>query len=336
MRASRLYTAVDSHTEGMPTRVVTGGIGVIPGATMAERRSHFAEHLDHIREFFVNEPRGHAAMSGAILQPPTRPDADFGVLYIEVSGLLPMCGHGTIGVATVLVETGMVEVEEPVTKVRLDTPAGLVTAEVRVADGRAAAVTIRNVPSFSLQLDAQVKVPGLGTVTYDMAYGGNFYAILPIADLGIPFDRSDADAKDRMLRAGLAIMEAVNEQNRPVHPTDPGIAGCKHVQLVAPGRDGSDARHAMVIHPGWFDRSPCGTGTSARMAQLHARGQLPLDRDFVNESLLGTRFTGRLVEETTVGRLPAQIPTVTGSAWITGMGQYLLDPGDPFPRGFTL
>jgi proline racemase len=333
MRASRYFSAVDSHTEGMPTRVVTGGVGTIPGDTMAARRRYFMENLDHIRQFLVNEPRGHAAMSGAILQPPTRPDADMGVLYIEVSGCLPMCGHGTIGVATVLVETGMVEVTSPVTTVRLDTPAGLVTAQVKVTDGRAEAVTIQNVPSFTLELAAEVKVPGIGDVRYDMAYGGNFYAILPIADLGIPFDAAE---KDRMLATGLDIMAAINEQRRPVHPTDPDIAECKHVQLVAPGENGSDARNAMVIHPGWFDRSPCGTGTSARMAQLHTLGELGLAEDFVNESLLGTRFTGRLTSETTVGNRPAVVPTVTGRAWITGMAQYLLDPTDPFPAGFTL
>lgn len=334
MRASRYFTAVDSHTEGMPTRVITGGVGVVPGATMAERRAYFAEHLDGIRQLLVNEPRGHAAMSGAILQPPTRPDADYGVLYIEVSGLLPMCGHGTIGVASVLVETGMVAVTEPVTEVRLDTPAGLVVAEVAVADGRAESVTFRNVPSFALELDAAVEVPGLGRVTYDMAYGGNFYAILPIESLGIPFAKAE---KERMLDAGMAIMAAINDQNRPVHPAEPGIAGCKHVQLTAPAAGGgADARNAMVIHPGWFDRSPCGTGTCARMAQLYARGELGLGADFVNESLLGTVFTGRLEAETGVGGLPAQVPTVTGRAWITGMGQYLLDPADPFPAGFTL
>jgi proline racemase len=333
MRAARYFSAVDSHTEGMPTRVITGGVGAIPGDTMAERRRYFIDHLDHLRELLVNEPRGHAAMSGAILQPPTRADADWGVLYIEVSGVLPMCGHGTIGVATVLVETGMVEVTEPVTEVRLDTPAGLVVAAVAVEDGRAKAVTIQNVPSFALELDATVDVPGLGKVRYDMAYGGNFYAILPIEDLGIGFAKSE---KDRMLAAGLSIMEVINERNRPVHPVDTGIGGCKHVQLVAPGADGGDARNAMVISPGWFDRSPCGTGTSARMAQLHARDELALGEDFVNESLLGTRFTGRLIEETSVGGVPAVVPTVTGRAWITGMGQYLLDPTDPFPRGFTL
>src|SRR5437868_11359354 len=170
MRTKRVFHAVDSHTEGMPTRVITGGVGVIPGANMAERREYFREHLDHIRLLLMNEPRGHAAMSGAILQPPTRPDTDWGVLFIQVSGLLPMCGHGTIGVATVLVETGMVEVTEPETTIRLDTPAGLVLARVRVEDGRATAVTLRNVASFLHERDASGDVPGLGSVTYDLAF----------------------------------------------------------------------------------------------------------------------------------------------------------------------
>ncbi|MDI9888140.1 proline racemase family protein [Streptomyces sp. HNM0645] len=333
MRTRHVYHAVDSHTEGMPTRVVTGGVGVVPGATMAERRLHFARHLDHIRTLLMYEPRGHSAMSGAILQPPTRPDADHGVLFVEVSGLLPMCGHGTIGVATVLVETGMVPVTEPVTTVRLDTPAGLVSVDVRVENGEARSVTLTNVPSFCLGTDLKADVPGYGTVTYDMAYGGNFYAFVSLDALGLPFDR---DRKDDLLAAGLAVMDAVNTTARPDHPEDPGIAGVKHVYLTAPGSDAVRSRHAMAIHPGWFDRSPCGTGTSARMAQLHARGELPLGRDFVNESFIGTEFTGRLVGETTVGGLPAVIPTVTGRAWITGTAQYFLDPSDPFPGGFLL
>jgi proline racemase len=333
MRSVRTLTAIDSHTEGMPTRVITGGVGVIPGATMEERRQYFLAHDDDLRLFLMNEPRGHSAMSGAILQPPTRPDADWGVLYIEVSGCLPMCGHGTIGVATVLVESGMVPVSEPLTQVRLDTPAGLVVVDVAVKDGRAEHVTLQNVPAYSHALDASVEVKGLGTVTYDMAYGGNFYAILPLEQLGIPFDRSE---KDRILRAGLDIMAAINENDRPVHPEDPGISGCKHVQFTAPGRNGSDSRNAMAIHPGWFDRSPCGTGTCARMAQLHARGELELGQEFVNESFIGTNFTGKLLETTTVGGLPGVVPTVRGRAWITGMGNYLLDPTDPFPTGFVL
>ncbi|AJF67789.1 proline racemase family protein [Streptomyces vietnamensis] len=334
MRTRHVYHAVDSHTEGMPTRVITGGFGIIPGATMAERRLHFAEHLDHVRTLLMYEPRGHAAMSGAILQPPTRPDADYGVLYIEVSGLLPMCGHGTIGVATVLVETGMVPVVEPVTTVRLDTPAGLVSVDVRVEDGRARSVTLTNVPAFSVGLDLKVDVPGYGTVTYDLAYGGNFYAFVDLDALGLPFDRAH---KQELLAAGLAVMDAVNAgPDRPVHPENPAFAGVKHVYLTAPGSDATRSRHAMAIHPGWFDRSPCGTGTSARMAQLHARGLLAPGTDFVNESFIGTEFTGRIVDETTVGGLPAVVPTVTGRAWITGTAQYFLDPDDPFPAGFLL
>ncbi|QKW06532.1 proline racemase family protein [Streptomyces sp. NA04227] len=333
MRAVRSISAVDSHTEGMPTRVVTGGVGPIPGDTMAERRRYAVEHLDGLRRFLVDEPRGHSAMSGAILQPPTRPDADWGVLYIEVSGFLPMCGHGTIGVATVLVETGMVAVTEPETLVRLDTPAGLVEARVRVRDGVAEQVTLRNVDAFALELDARVPVPGLGEIRYDMAYGGNFYAVVELAQTGLPFDRA---RKDEILSAGLAVMEAVNTHRRPAHPEDPAISGCKHVQFLAPGSDAAHSRNAMAIHPGWFDRSPCGTGTSARMAQLHARGELPLHTDFVNESFIGTRFTGRLVGTSTVGQLPAVVPEFSGRAWITGTANYLLDPSDPFPQGFVL
>ena len=333
MRARRVFHAVDSHTEGMPTRVIVGGVGVLPGATMAERRMHMINEGDELRTLLMYEPRGHSAMSGAILQPPTRADADWGVVYIEVSGCLPMCGHGTIGVATVLVETGMVEVTEPVTTIRLDVPAGLVEVQVEVKDGRAKSVTIRNVASYVVGLDRVVDVPGIGEVAYDLAFGGNFYAIVPIERLGIAFERSE---KQRMLDVSLAMMDAINANDPPVHPLDPGIRECHHVYLVAPGSTAQHSRHAMAIHPGWFDRSPCGTGTSARMAQLHARGELAMDTEFVNESFIGTRFVGRLVEETTVGPYPAVIPTVTGRAWITGTAQYILDPDDPFPAGFLL
>lgn len=333
MRSRRILHSVESHTEGMATRVITGGVGVIPGDTMFARREWFLEHSDDLRTLLMYEPRGHSAMSGAILQPPTRPDADVGVLYIEVSGCLPMCGHGSMGVATVLVETGMVPVTEPVTTVRLDTPAGLVVAEVTVTDGAATSVTLRNVPSYLDEADACVHVPGLGDVRYDMAYGGNFYAVVELEQLGLPFDRA---AKDELLRAGLSIMTAINEQRRPVHAENPGVAGCHHVQLVAPGSTAQHSRHAMAIYPGWFDRSPCGTGTSARLAQLHARGELGVGEEMVNESFIGTRFLARVVEETQVAGRPAIIPSVTGRAWVTGTAQYFLDPTDPFPAGFLL
>ncbi|MET0770533.1 MAG: proline racemase family protein, partial [Solirubrobacteraceae bacterium] len=300
---------------------------------MLERKLHFENEMDDLRLLLMREPRGHSAMSGAILQPPTRPDADWGVLFIEVSGLLPMCGHGTIGVATVLVETGMVPVTEPETVVRLDTPAGLVTARVAVEGGKATAVTLRNVPSFLHATDREVDVAGLGKIRYDMAFGGNFYALTPAADAGLEVDPARSD---ELVEAGLAVIAAIDAADRPVHPADERIAGCAHVVFHAPGRDGADARAATSIHPGWLDRSPCGTGTSARLAQLHARGQLATGAAFVNESVIGTRFTGRVVEETTVAGRPAIVPEITGRAWITAMGQYLLDPSDPFPAGFDL
>jgi len=333
MRAARYFAAVDSHTEGMPTRVITGGVGAVPGSSMLERKLHFEAQMDELRLLLMREPRGHGAMSGAILQPPLRDDADWGVLFIEVSGCLPMCGHGTIGVATVLVETGMVAVREPETVVRLDTPAGLVEARVAVQGGRARSVTLRNVPSFLLAADREVDVPGLGPVPYDMAFGGNFYALVRAADAGVEVDPAQAQA---LIDRGQEIIAAIDAGDPPIHPEDPRVAGCRHVVFHAPGRDGADARAATSIHPGWLDRSPCGTGTSARLAQLHARGALAVGDSFVNESVIGTRFTGRIAAETSVGGRPAIVPEITGRAWITAMGQYLLDAEDPFPAGFSL
>jgi len=333
VRASRVFSAVDSHTEGMPTRVITGGVGPIPGDSMLERKLHFERHMDGLRLMLMREPRGHGAMSGAILQPPLHEGADWGVLFIEVSGCLPMCGHGTIGVATVLVETGMVEVSEPETVVRLDTPAGLVEARVAVDGGRARSVALRNVPSFLLGRDCSVELDGR-PLTYDMAFGGNFYAILPAGSAGLEIDPARAD---ELVERGLEIMRAINTGDRPEHPSDPRISGCKHVIFTAAGADGPHSqRSATSIHPGWLDRSPCGTGTSAKLAALHARGELRVGERFVNRSVIGTRFEGRIVGETEVDGLPAVVPEITGRAWITGMGQYVLDPDDPFPEGFAL
>jgi len=333
MRARRVLHTIDTHTEGMSAQIVVGGVGEIPGDTMMEKRLHFIEYHDDIRELLMREPRGHAAKSGAILQPSPRPGVQWGVIFIEVTGCLPMCGHATIAVASALVETGMVEVSEPVTDISLDTPAGLVNARVEVLDGQAMSVTLQNVPSFADALNQQVDVPGVGVVTYDMAYGGNFYAIVTADELGLIFDR---DNSAQIMERGLALMAAINSANPPVHPTESSIIGCRHVQVLAPGSTARASKHAMVIHPGWFDRSPCGTGTSARMAQLHARGELPLETDFSNESFIGRTFTGRLIAETNVGEKPAVVPTITGRAWIMGTSQVYLSSDDPFPRGFTL
>jgi proline racemase len=234
----------------------------------------------------------------------------------------------------VLVECGMVEVSEPETRIRLDTPAGLVEATVSVSGGRAERVTLRNVPAFVSALDAEVEVDALGAaITYDMAYGGNFYALVRASSIGL--DPVPANSEELIAR-GLAIADAINAGAPPVHPLDDAIRGCKHVVFHAPGANGAHARNATAIHPGWLDRSPCGTGTSARMAALHARGELALGQEFVNESIIGSRFSGRLVEEVALGATPAVVPEVSGRAWITGMAQYLLDPTDPFPAGFAL
>ena len=328
-----MFTAVDTHTEGMPTRVITAGLGTLPGSTMSERSNHVATELDHIRRLLMFEPRCHDAMSGAIIQPPIRPDADLGVVFIEVTGCLPMCGHGTIGVATAAVETGLVAVEEPVTTIRLDTPAGMVEARVDVADGRARAVTIRNVPSFVAVEGVEIEVAGSGSLRVDVAYGGNFYVIVPAASVGCALDPASADD---LIRHGLAILEAVEDQVELVHPVDSAIRGSHHVLFTAPGHDDIDGHGAVVIHPGYLDRSPCGTGTSARMALHHHRGELALDVPFVHTSIIGSRFTGRLVEETSVAGRPAVVPTITGRAWVTALAHYLLDPSDPFPAGFRV
>jgi proline racemase len=333
MRSRLAFSAIDTHTEGMPARIITSGVGRLPGATMADRRRYVIQERDDLRRLLMHEPRGHQAMSGAILQESTRPDADYGVVFIEVSGCLPMCGHGAIGTVTALVETGMVEVTEPVTVVRLDTPAGVVEASVEVDHGRATAVTIRNVPSYLHRTGATANVDDLGEVIFDLAWGGNFYAILPAVAVGLEVSPA---CHDRLVESGLAIMRAVNEQLEFAHPEQPELDECRHVIFTAPGTDGATSRGAVAIHPGWLDRSPCGTGTSARMAQLFAGGELELNEDFVHESVIGTRFTGRVVATTTVGDFAAVVPTVRGRAWLTAISTYLLDPNDPFPAGFLM
>lgn len=325
---------VESHTQGMPTRVVVGGAPEIPGATMFERREYAREHLDDLRRFLMYEPRGHHAMSGAILVPPADPSADLGVLFIEVTGFLPMCGHGTIGVCTVAVERGLVAVTEPQTPIVLDTPAGLVRAVVDVRNGRAKSVTLTNVPSYLAARDAVVDVPGLGALAFDLAYGGNFYAILPADSVGLRLVLEHASA---LVETGMRIMRAISEQHRFAHPVERRIAELRHVLFTGPPTiPQAHAKGAVVLHPGQLDRSPCGTGTSARMAQRYARGEQGLGELFVHESLLGTPFYGSLVETCDLGGEPAVVPTVRGSAWVSGYASYVLADDDPFPRGFLI
>ncbi|MFC2029323.1 proline racemase family protein [Chloroflexota bacterium] len=334
MKLKRVLSAVDTHTAGSPERVVVSGVPPIPGSNMIEKAKYMRESMDHLRTLLVHEPRGHGNMYAALIVPPTMPDADVGVLYLEVGGYPTMCGHGTIAICTVLVETGVVEAREPTTEIALDTPAGLVRARVAVHGGEVESVTIRNVPSFLYKADVEIDAPGLGRVMVDIAYGGNFCAILPAETVGLDVvPESTAD----LISYGAQIWEAVNEQVVVRHPLEPGIDGVNYVQFYAPAaHPHATARNAVIAPPTSLDRSPCGTGTSARMAALYAKGELGLNEEFVHESIVGSRFSARLVEETQVGEYTAVVPTITGSAYITGFHQFMLDPRDPFPAGFLL
>ena len=266
--------------------------------------------------------------------PPANPEADYGILYLEPGGYATMCGHGTIAICTVLVEMGMVEVVEPVTRIKLDTPAGLVEAEVAVTDGLADSVTIKNVPSFLYKPEVTVDVPGLGNVTMDISYGGNFYALLPAKSVGLTVSSDDFR---KLLDYGTRIWEAVNEQVEIEHPLDPKINCVNYVEFYGPPKHpDAHAKNAVVVPPSGMDRSPCGTGTSAKMATLFARNKLALNQEFVHESIIGTLYYGMLIEETKVGDFPAVVPTIRGSAYIMGINQLIIDPRDPFPNGFLI
>ena len=334
MRFQRMITTIDTHTEGEPTRTVIGGLPHIPGKTMAEKMLYVKDNLDSLRTMLVFEPRGNEVMSGAILTPPCRPNADMGVIYIEVGGYLPMCGHDTIGCCTAMIEAGIVPTEEPITTIKLDTPAGLVTARVVVEDRSAKDVTFKNIPSFLYRADVEVDVPGFGRVNLDIAYGGNFYALVEASALGLDIIPQRAG---ELVKAGIAIREAVNTQIRVQHPEEAFIEGLTHVEFFGePAHPEAHARNAVVIPPGSIDRSPCGTGTSAKVATLYAKGKLKIGEEFVHESILGTLFRARIVDQTKVGKLPAVIPEVSGRAYVTGINQFVIDPEDPLKEGFLL
>ncbi|MDQ0467357.1 4-hydroxyproline epimerase [Labrys wisconsinensis] len=332
--ARHSFFCIDGHTCGNPVRVVTGGsIPVLAGATMFERRQHFLAEFDWIRRSLMFEPRGHDMMSGAILYPATRPDCDVALLFIETSGCLPMCGHGTIGTVTAIVEHGLVTPREP-GLLRLDTPAGLVEARYEMDGPFVRSVRLTNVPSFLLGRGYPVAVPGLGEIAVDVAFGGNFYAIVEpqpgYADL------SDLQPS-QILALSPKLRAAFNARHAIVHPANPALDRLTHVLWAGrPQQPGSSARNAVFYGDKAIDRSPCGTGTSARMAQLHATGRLALGEDFVHESIIGSTFTGRVEALTEVAGLPAIVPSVEGWARITGLNTLFVDDRDPFWAGFQL
>jgi len=346
MRFSRMIQAVDAHACGEPGRVIVGGVLDVPGASMYEKMRHLAQHADDLRLRMLREPRGYPALCCNVILPPTHPDADAGFVIMEQVEYPGMSGSNTICTVTVLLETGMLPMTEPVTELTLEAPAGLVRVRADCHDGKVTGVTFRNVPAFAAHLDAPVEVPTLGTVTVDVAWGGMWYVIADAGKFGL---RLTPDEGRDITRITELVKAAAKEQLPVVHPEQPGFAGVSIGQLSGePSRPDAHRKNVVTVSTGevdwdrpstWtgvMDRSPCGTGTCAKMATLHARGQLGIGEPFVHEGILGTVFTGRLVEETTVGPYRAVVPEITGTAWITGFASYVVDPDDPFPEGFTV
>ncbi len=327
------FQCIDGHTCGNPVRLVAGGAPILQGATMSDRRQDFLAHHDWIRRALMFEPRGHDVMSGSMLYSPLREDCDIAILFIEVSGCLPMCGHGTIGTVTMAIENGLVTPREEGV-LALDAPAGRVMAEYR-RDGRfVESVRIHNVPSYLAATDVRIDVPELGEIVLDIAYGGNFYAIIePQAH----YAGLEAMSADAILRLSPVVRRLVNAAITVAHPDDPTIAGCSHVQWTGAARDPrAHARNAVFYGDRAIDRSPCGTGTSARMAQLAGRGRLSPGDEFVHESIIGSLFEGRVESVATVGNLPAIRPSISGWARMHGYNTIFVDPRDPFYHGFQV
>jgi proline racemase len=346
MRLARMIQAVDAHAGGEPGRVIVGGVLDLPGRTMFDKMMYLQNHADGLRQLMLREPRGYPASNCNLILPPTHPEADAGYIIMEHTEYPGMSGTNTICVATVLLETGMVPLREPVTELTLESPAGLIRVRADCANGKVQQVTFRNVPAFAVYLDRQIEVPQLGTVTVDVAYGGMFYVLSEAAPFGL---RLMPDEGRDIVRISEMIKKAAQEQLSVVHPTQPEFNGITIALLWAPPvHPEAHARNAVTVSIGkldwnrpatWtgaIDRSPCGTGTCARMATLYARGKLRLNEDFRHEGILGTIFTGRLLEETQVGPYRAVVPTIGGRAWITGLGSYVLQEDDPFPQGFTV
>jgi len=327
------FFCIDGHTAGNPVRLVAGGAPLVRGGSMAERRQDFLDRFDWIRTSLCFEPRGHDMMSGGFLYPPTEADSDIGILFIETSGCLPMCGHGTIGLVTFGLENGLITPRQP-GKLRVEVPAGTIDIEYGTEGDRVSWVRIRNVPSYLAAEGVEIDVPGFGRLTIDVAYGGNYYAIVEPQGPYIGLDALGASRIVDLSRTVRSLMQAAYE---PVHPLDDRIRGVSHVMWTdRPRGAGADGRNAVFYGERAIDRSPCGTGTSARMAQLVAKGRLQVGESFVHESYIGSRFIGRVEDRAMLGDTPAIIPSIEGSAIATGFNTIWVDRADAFWNGFSV
>ncbi len=333
MKFSHFITCVDSHTAGEPTRIVTSGIPKLRGKTVAEKRDYFKENLDYLRTFLMHEPRGHNDMFGAVVVEPSDEKADLGIIFIDCGGYLDGCGHGTIGVATVAVETGLIEAREPETKITIETPSGLVETICEIKDGHVEEVKLRNVPSF-LYDTKEVDVPGFGKVEIDIAFGGNFFAIVDVKQVKLKINPKNSL---KLIDAGLKIRDAINKQVEVIHPMKKYINKVNLVEFYDdPDIPEAHCKNVVVFGNGQIDRSPCGTGTSAKIATLYAKGKLKLGEEFIHESILKTVFRGKALKETKIGKFKGIIPEIKGKAYITGFNQLVMDPKDPLKHGFQL
>ncbi|KAA8899613.1 hypothetical protein TRICI_006325 [Trichomonascus ciferrii] len=336
MPYKRSVSVVGCHAEGEVGDVIVGGVLDVPGKTMYEKMKHFLENKDELRNMLLNEPRGRSSMNTNLVLPPCDPRADAGFLIMESDEYAPMSGSNTICTSTVLLETGMIPMKEPVTKFSLDTAAGLVDVTAECKDGKCEYVQLDNVPAFVFKLDYPVEVPGLGTVRLDIAWGGMMYAFVDASSVGLTIENGNGR---ELIEYGERIKAAVRNVYTPVHPENPEIGPISNVVFTDPlytCSRGKTAKNATVVSPGRFDRSPCGTGTSARLAVLHSRGELAVNEPFIHTSIIDTEFVSHISGTTKVGNYDAVIPTIKGRAWITSHKTVVLDSSDPYPEGFRV
>lgn len=327
-------TAIDAHTGGEPFRVIVDGFPELTGDTILAKRRYAKENYDHLRTALMWEPRGHADMYGCILTPPVTPNADFGILFIHNEGFSTMCGHGIIGITTVVLETRMMPMTAPTTTIKIDSPAGLITAFAHIENSHVKNVSFHNVPSFVFELDSVVDVPGLGKVRYDLAFGGGFYAYVNAEDIGVTCSPEDFRP---LIEKGMAIKRAVMYTKQIAHPFEKDLGFLYGTIFVGPPVDkGSHSRNVCIFADGEVDRSPTGTGVSGRLAIHHRRGEIKLNESIVIESIIGSKFTGRVVEEVAFGPNAAIIPEVRGEAYIIGRNELWINPNDPLKDGFIL
>ena len=327
-------TTIDAHMGGEPLRIITGGLPIIHGKTILEKRTYLKENLDYLRKALMWEPRGHADMYGCIITEPVTENADFGVIFLHNEGYSSMCGHGIIAVTKVAIETCFIQAVEPITTVRIDAPAGLITAHAKIDNGRVQSVTFENVPSFVLHQNQSIQVAGMGEVLLDVVYGGAFYAYVDADKLGVGMKMADYRS---LIDKGMAIKRAVTTQLEIRHPYEPDLSFLYGTIFYGKGHsEGTDSRNVCIFADGEVDRSPTGTGVSGRVALHHARGELAVGQPMVIESIVGSKFVASVKSTTTFGPHDAVIPEVEGNAHICGKNTFLLDPDDELGKGFFL